>query len=195
MANIRESRPNLATAQLNGFTLRRFLSVVLESLNATFLVRKNYIEVVTPNTALEVAKVTINLGEPTPSVLPLVSEIYKAKPLDEVTAELAEEYDMNVVIAQSVGDRKTTAINVRLLNVTAEVALEAIAFQADLRVVRRGNVYLITTPEQAKTLTEEQFEFQRRLLELKKLLGELPLQPFQLLCAGVFQPSLPSFWK
>jgi hypothetical protein len=180
LGNVRDSKPNVQAARLDGATLRRFLTVVLSNLDAAYLVRKDHVEVVPTPAAVEEV---FGSAEPTVGparVHPLVSEVYKDRPLDEVVADLAEEYDLTVVVAQPVGERRTAPVSVRLFNVPADRALEMIAVQADLRVGRRGNVYLITTPEHAKALAEEEYLRNWRQLELNRPRLQLgaPASPF-----------------
>src|SRR5437763_558178 len=84
-------------------------------------------------------KGTVQLAEP------LVSVVYKEKPLNEALADLAEEFDLNVVVAPQAGDSRMAFVTARLLNVPADKALELIAVQADLRVVRKGTAFLVTS--------------------------------------------------
>ncbi len=51
--NIREAKPNLTATRLEGLTLGSFLDIVLQSINATFIVRPDYIEITTFNRRLE----------------------------------------------------------------------------------------------------------------------------------------------
>jgi tetratricopeptide (TPR) repeat protein len=50
---IREEKPKLATTQLSGLKLGNFLDIVLASMNATYIVRPDYIEVTTFDRRLE----------------------------------------------------------------------------------------------------------------------------------------------
>jgi tetratricopeptide (TPR) repeat protein len=51
--NIKEEKPRLATTQLSGLKLGNFLDIVLQSMNATYIVRPDYIEVTTFQRRLE----------------------------------------------------------------------------------------------------------------------------------------------
>lgn len=51
--NIKEKKPNLSSTRLEGLTLGNFLDVVLQSMNATFIVRPEYIEITTFTRRLE----------------------------------------------------------------------------------------------------------------------------------------------
>ena len=51
--DIRDAKPNLTATKLEGLTLGGFLDIVLQSVNATYIVRPDYIEVTTFNRRLE----------------------------------------------------------------------------------------------------------------------------------------------
>jgi hypothetical protein len=148
-----------------GVSLRQALAV----LNATYLVRKGHIEIVPISFAAKEAKLSEYEGdEPDRLSQPLVSAIYKEKPANEALADLAEEYDLTIVVAPQAGDNKAGFVNARLLNVPADKAVELLAIQADLRVVKTGNAYLVTSKDHANELFDERFEKEQRALELAR---------------------------
>jgi tetratricopeptide (TPR) repeat protein len=51
--NIRENKPKIAATQLRGLKMGNFLDIVLLSMNATFIVRPDYVEITTFNRRLE----------------------------------------------------------------------------------------------------------------------------------------------
>ena len=81
IANIRERTSSLATSSAKGMSLHRFLAVWLASMDATYLVRGDYVEII-PFAAL---KQNVDAAKP---VAPLVSLIVKEKPLNEVIEKL-----------------------------------------------------------------------------------------------------------
>jgi hypothetical protein len=179
--NVREKRPTLTTTELGDVTLRRFLDLVLGSMNATYLVRKDHIAIVPLEYA---ARETGNAGPATelaPVSLkePLVSAVYKEKPLAEAIADLAEEFDLNVVVGPQAADARAAVVSARLLNVPADRALELLAVQADLRVVRKGKAFLVTSKDHADALFAERQERERQKIELEKF-REAPPGPFGL---------------
>jgi hypothetical protein len=176
--NIRETRPNLAVTQLRGISLRQFLNITLDSLGATYLLRNGTIEVVPLQFAAKVTKSATSEGEDGRVRLtePLVSAVLKEKPLNEVVAQIAEMYDLTVVVSPQAGDARTGFVTARLLNVPADKALELLALQCDLRVVRRGAAFLITSRDHANELFDENLERQRKKIELQKL-REAPTKP------------------
>ena len=149
--NIMEAKATFAATQLRGLTIRRFLELVLDSVGATTLVKKGAVEIVPLGYAAKVTKSATadnGNGRVRPAE-PLVSVVVKEKPLAEVVAKLAADYDLNVLVAPQAGDARTGPVTARLLNVPADTAVELLALQCDLRVVRRDNVFLITSKEQA----------------------------------------------
>lgn len=164
--NIREKRPNLAATQLKGVTLHRFLTIVLASMDARYVVRADYLEIVplTPPAA----------GKPGDA---LVSLVVKEKPFNEVVEKLAEQYDLSVVIAPQSGDARTGFVTARLKNQPPEVALELLAVQCDLRVVRKGAAFLITSRDHANELFAEGLERERQKIEVERLRTAPPPKP------------------
>ena len=105
-----------------------------------------------------------------------MSAVFKEKPLNEAVAKIAEMYDLTVVVSPQAGDAKTGFVTARLLNVPADKALELLALQCDLRVVRRGNAFLITSKDQANELFNEKLDKERQKIEMQKL-REAPAKP------------------
>lgn len=170
--NILESKPAEsidAASRLKNLPLHRFLTFVLEHRRGTYLVRRGYIEILSQAAAEEETLTgDFRFDEPRPK-WPLVSAIYKEKPLNEVLADLAEEFDLNVIVAPQVRDAKAAFVSARLLNVPAERAIELIALQADLRVIHKGPAFFVTSRDHANELFDEQMEREKRKLELEKL--------------------------
>ena len=108
---------------------------------------------------------------------PLVSFVVKEKPLNEAVAAIAERYDLTVVVTPQAGDAKMGFVTSRLLNVSADRALELLALQNDLRVVRKGTAFLITSREHAEGLHNEKMERERQKIELDKFRQMPPPRP------------------
>jgi hypothetical protein len=169
-SNPKEEKPVLAATQLRDLTLHQFLALTLDSMGMVYLVRNGTIEIVSVQHAARVTRAGLTEeGEFVRLKEPLVSVIVKEKPLNEVVAQLAEAHDLNVVVLPQSGDARTGFVTARLLNVPADKALELLALQGDLRVVRRGAAFLITSRDHAKELLDENLEKERKNLELKKL--------------------------
>jgi hypothetical protein len=179
--DIKTKTPNLKVTQTSGMTTHQFLDMLLSGLphGATYLLRGNAIEIMTAEYAARTARTTFNVIDDGRKVLkePLVSAVFKEKPLNEAVATIAERYDLTAIVTPQAGDARTGFITARLLNVPADRALELLALQADLRVVRKGAAFLITSREHADALFLEEIEKQRAKIELDKFRQMPPPRP------------------
>jgi hypothetical protein len=194
---IREERPNLATTQVRGLHLHQFLRIVLDGMGATYLVRNNTIEIVPVEFAAKVTKSALLPGDgegACPRLAePLVSAIFKEKPLNEAVAQIAQTFDLTATVSPRAGEARKEPVSARLLNVPADKALELLALQADLRLVRRGNALLITSKDQANEILEEELNKQRQQVELKRLRGANPPGSRRVLLPGLGSRSPATF--
>jgi type II secretory pathway component GspD/PulD (secretin) len=144
VADIREAKPTLAVTRLEGLTLHRFLNLVLQDLGAVYLVRPDYLEIVPRITAFKEA----GLGEADierQRDMPFVSVTATNAPLVDVLGHTARSYGLNVVLDPSARRAmKDVTVTEQLLNVPADTALELLAGQAGLSVVRKGNTFRVT---------------------------------------------------
>lgn len=177
--DVKTKTANLAATQLRGLTLHQFLTTVLNSVGATYLLKGKTIEIVPPEYAARATKAAIIENEEGRKSLrePLVSAVIEDKPLNEAVAAIAERYDLTVIVSQQAGDARSGSVMARLLNVPASQALELLAVQSDLRVVRRGAAFLITSREHADALFSEKIEKERAIIELDKFRQTPPPKP------------------
>ncbi|HSQ57889.1 MAG TPA: hypothetical protein VLM40_19350 [Gemmata sp.] len=189
--DLKEAKARIAVTDLHGMSLHQFLTTVLGSMDATYLVKGHTVEIVPKVSAEKLAKPETRKDSGVP--LPLVSLIAKEKPLNETVALLAKRYDLTVVVAPQAGDARTAFITARILNVPADEALELIALQADLRVVRKHNSFLVTSREHADEIFGEQIEKQRQAIELEKLRSAPAPHPLPGPMFGGFPPPPPGF--
>ncbi len=178
ISDFKEMKPNLANSLLRGISLHQFLTLTLHSMGATYIVKGQYIEIVTPAYAAKVTKSALTEHDDGRKALaePLVSVILKEKPLNEAVALIAERYDLTVVVLPQSGDARMGFVTARLLNIPADKALELLALQCDLRVVRKGNAFLITSRDHANEMFNEKLERERQVIEVQKL-REAPARP------------------
>jgi hypothetical protein len=167
---------------LRAMSMTAALPHILGQMDATFLVRKDHIEIVPIAFA---AKETKNIASkeddgPVQLAQPLVSMIFKEKPFNEAVAELAEEYNLTVVISPQSGDARTGFVTARLLNTPADKALELLTVQCDLRIVRKANTFLITSRDHANELFNERMERERSKIDLEKFRNAPPVPQQQL---------------
>ena len=160
-----------------GLVLRSVMNTVLAQVNGTFLVRKDHVEFLPIPLAARVTGSKVDDDGMSRLTQPLVSVIVKEKPLNEVAADIAEEFDLNVVVSPQAGDARMGFVSLRLLNVPADKALDTLATAADLRVVRKGNVFFVTSRDHANELFGEKLDKERQKIELEKL-RDTPANPF-----------------
>jgi len=163
--------------QLKGLPLVVGFRDVLTQMDATFLVRRGHLEIVPIAFAAQETKSALVEGEQPRLKEPLVSVIFKEKAFNEVVAELAEEYDLNVIVSPQSGDSRMGFVTARMLNVPADKALELLAVQVDLRVIRKGNVFLITSRDHANDMVNERLEKEKQQIEVEKLRAEIAKPP------------------
>lgn len=171
LPDIKEAKLNITATQLRNLTLQQFFRVALDGMGATYLVRNGSLEIVPIRHAAKVTKSAVSEDEDGGVRLnePLVSAVFKEKPLNEAVAKLAEMYDLTVTVAPQAGDAKTGFVNARILNQPADKAIELLALQCDLRVVRSGTAYMLTSRDHANELFGEKLDKERQLIEVEQL--------------------------
>ena len=137
--------------------------MILNSVQATYLVKGKLIEIV------PLASATSENEDGSIVAGPLVTAVFKEKQLCEAIAQIGERFDLTVVVSPQAGEAKVGLVTARLLNVPAEQALELLAVQADLRVVRKSAAFLITSRDHADAMFNEQVEKKRAMIELERL--------------------------
>jgi hypothetical protein len=128
--------------------LRKVLARIPAPSGATFLVRKDAVEITTGD-ALREEVWGANYRGPW---LPLVYARFEGVPLQEALRQLARQTDTNIVLDESVGSKARLPVTARLRNVPLEVALRLLADMAELQAVQVGNVAYVTTPHKAAPL-------------------------------------------
>lgn len=151
----------LSATKLEGLSLASFFEVYFRALplyGITYLVRADHIEITTREAAqqeaglLEAVDEAKESGEQGELVrakarlnLPLVCVAVKDRALSAVLNDLSTAYGLNIVIEPSARPLLKTPLTERLLNVPADTAIELLAGQADLKVVRKGNTFRISS--------------------------------------------------
>lgn len=152
---------SLSNNRLDGLTLHTFLATYLRGLSVpevTYLVRDEYIEITGVAAAqkeaglveaMELAEGSEDAGEAARVrarlTLPLVCVAVENAKLPEVVRTLSRVYGLNVTVEKSAQEAAGQAVlTERLLNVPADTALELLAAQAGLEVVRKGNTFRLT---------------------------------------------------
>jgi type II secretory pathway component HofQ len=103
----------------------------------------------------------------------LIHRFFTKVPLEKALQQVADRYNQNIVFTPEAQAKGETLVTARLVNVPIQTAVETLANMADLRVVRKANVFLVTTKKQAAELNAKN----RKRQELKKTdTSEKPLQ-------------------
>jgi RNA polymerase sigma factor (sigma-70 family) len=84
--------------------------------------------------------------------------VFEKVPLSEALAELARTTGGNVIVAGYAAKEAETKVTAELNGVPLDAAVTVLADMADLKCVRVGNVYYVTTPERARMLESEEKE-------------------------------------
>jgi hypothetical protein len=139
--------------------LRKLLNRAPGESGATFLVRREAVEVTTraardaevwprdPNSA-------DGEGVSRQPHLPLVSATFNQKPLGEALKELARQSGMSVLVDVRVAEKAKTPVTARFQNAPVDTAVGVLADMADLKPFSLDNALYVTTRENADRLEE-----------------------------------------
>jgi hypothetical protein len=144
--------------------LRKVLSHIPVHSGATYLIRKDTIEITTNNFAqFEVNPPGNTAYNPLDDdradhtlvieTFPLVSANIRKKPLVEALETLADENDVNIVLDPTVGEKKSqTPVTLRVKNLPADTAVLLLSQMADLHCVQIDNALFVSTTRKAAAL-------------------------------------------
>jgi hypothetical protein len=128
--------------------LRKVLARVEVNSGATFLIRRDRVEITTGSAQ----RAEVHGKEHNGPLLPLVSLTADRRALEEVLAYVADEAERNIVFDPNVSDKATTPITAHLLNTPLDAALFLLADMAELSFVKIDNTFYLTSHERAKTM-------------------------------------------
>jgi hypothetical protein len=136
--------PRLRNIRLSGL-----LRLLLDQVNATYLIRDDYVQIVplptVPGGGPEVDR----------SALPLVYAIFEKRPLDDALHELADQVDSSVVLdANRAAEKAKAPVTATFKNVGVDTAVRLLADMTGLKMVRVDNVLYVTTPEGASEVEQ-----------------------------------------
>jgi RNA polymerase sigma factor (sigma-70 family) len=153
---IAEAEPLPAMKTSLRTVLKKVLSRVPASSGATFVIRKDHVEVTTENALRRELglppRKRDEFQRPAEAMTLLVWQESRKEALSEALKRIADDLDVNVVIDARVEDKAAAKVNASLRNVTVETALKLLADQAGLAVAKVENVYYVTSPENAAKL-------------------------------------------
>jgi hypothetical protein len=164
-----------------GIRLHRLLSLVCVSLGGNnsnesrrigTVIRDGQLVILPTSAALELQGVKESVVFDETTYWPFwitVWVIANDEPLSTVLRRMVEVYDVNVVITSEAAKLAESRITNRLLNVPLETAIQSLADQCGLGIFVRNNVILVTTPEHAKGLAQEQrSKYEQDLLQAQR---------------------------
>jgi RNA polymerase sigma factor (sigma-70 family) len=161
------------------FVLKKILTRVPVPSGATFLIRKDHIEITTGQAVFQelgVRKIRVKQEDPQeavddaspPALSPLVWEDLKKVRLDKALRDIGEDTGVTIVLDPRTESKSSIELTTTLRNVPVEAAVETLADMAGLSVVYRNNVLYVTSPENAERLLKSRRWFaepQRRRLQ------------------------------
>jgi hypothetical protein len=179
-----DATPVVENAGLPGgkMTLARRLKQVLARVpapsGATFLVRRDHLEITTGQ--FQSAELLPGEAGPEDEVVgpalsvPLVHLAFDRRPLGEALKALAEQVDTGIVLDPRVGEKAKAPVSANLPNAPLDTALFLMAEMADLRAVRLDSIFFVTTPEKAKALEADWKKFKAKNRALDGLPAPAP---------------------
>jgi hypothetical protein len=150
--------------------------------SATFLVRRDHIEITTANAA---AHEIWGEGYAGP-YLPLVQSTFEKQPLEKVLRELADEADFTIVLDSRAEDKAKVPVSGRFRNTPLDTAVRLLADMADLKTFLVDNVVYVTSKENAAAMEEQEL---KKVKQAQEMGGNAPTPRVGL---GRFLPAAPA---
>jgi hypothetical protein len=147
---IAEDSPIPAMRANLAIVLRKILSRVPVGSGATFLIRKDHIEITTHTFLLT------ELGIERAGEVILVYEEFEGQPLAEALRALSDACGYSIVLDTVAVPAPGPKVTARFTNVPVDTAVRTLAAIADLGVVRMDNMLFVTSMEKANRLRAEQ---------------------------------------
>jgi RNA polymerase sigma factor (sigma-70 family) len=137
--------------------LKKILSRV-PNVEATFVVRRDHIEITTANAVRE--EVGLPAMEPglRPKIvlLPLATASFDKTPLEDALKELSTSTGFNIVLDSAKLERAQPTVTANLQNVPVNTAVRMLAEMVDMRAVLIDNVLFVTATPTAERMQKEQ---------------------------------------
>lgn len=139
--------------KLTNEPLSFILRTICDQIDGAYVVRRNHIEIIPMQALRKELRVP---DEDTTHFAPLVCWIGSDVPLERALNEISRRYDANILLSPAAKEGGKSVISARLLNAPVDAAVGMLAEMADLKLVRRSNVLLVTTKDHASALEVEQ---------------------------------------
>jgi hypothetical protein len=128
--------------------LRRILDRIPAPSGATFMVRREAIEI----TTFTFLRGEVWYDDPEGLHVPVVQVVADKQPFDELVRSLAEQSNLNILLDARAGETLKTPLSAELYNVPVDTALRALAAMLELRPVRMDNILFVTRAETAEAI-------------------------------------------
>ncbi len=148
--------------KMPGVSLSVVLRFLLSQLDGTYLIRRDYIEITTHDRQLAEAYGPATFFEATTqeslaangaNLPPTVNAVFEDRPLEKALADLAAQAGKNIVLDPRAQDKeKKLTVSAQLLNTPIDAAVLVVADMVGLEPVTIGNVYYVTTKDNAQRL-------------------------------------------
>lgn len=159
--------------KLRNVRLKTVLRLLMAQVQGAYLIRPEFVEIthsqrmaneiwgnIQPALCEDAA-----VGRKRP-MMQLVQVEFAKRPLEEALQELAASTGISIVLdARRAGDKAKMVVTARLANTPLDTAVRLLANQAELAAVLIDSVLVVTTPENAKALREEQETLNKKGLE------------------------------
>jgi RNA polymerase sigma factor (sigma-70 family) len=155
VANVEETQVRLP--KMPNVSLGTVLRFLLNQVEATYLVRRDYIEITT-NQRKILHAFGSNEGASIEMLPPTVNVVFQARPLDRALDDLVSQTGVNIVLDQRVADKDRLKVTAQLVNTPVDAAVRVLADMADLESVKVGNIFYVTTKANAARLQKEKAE-------------------------------------
>jgi RNA polymerase sigma factor (sigma-70 family) len=141
--------------KMPGVTMSTVLRFLLAQVGGTYLIHRDYIEITTHRRQI-VDAFGPGAGGPAELLPPTVNIAFDNQPLEKALADLADQTGRNFVLDPRVQEKDKLMVSVQLLNTPVGAAVRVIADMVGLQPVTIGNVFYVTTKENADRLYKQE---------------------------------------
>jgi hypothetical protein len=143
--------PKMGNVRLEA-VLRKLLARVPSQSGATYILRRDVIEI---TTTASVIREIWGTGYQGP-YLPLVNKTFDNRPLEDALKDLAVANDYNIVVDSRVAEKAKTAVSARFENTPLDTAVRLLADMADLKPFLVDNVLYVTSRARAEQMEAQE---------------------------------------
>lgn len=136
--------------KMKSVRLETVLNLICNQIHGTYLIYADRIVLVNRDALAGI----IGQGEEEPPLvtLPLVTMKFESKSLAQTFNEISERTNTTILLAPQVAEVAKATISAKLINTPIDRAISLLAEMGELRMVRKGNAYLVTSIDRAKAI-------------------------------------------